>query len=119
MKLSSHTFAQGRGRAGARGGQFTANTMATVMEIIGLSPFGTASVPRTDARKDDVACRCARIVMDAVTGSLKPRDIVTRTVFENAIARWKAPEARYKIGVFAKHIKSVPAAAEGAVKNGA
>ena len=41
--------------AGACGGQFTANTMATVMELIGLSPMGTAAVPQVDARKDDVA----------------------------------------------------------------
>src|SRR6202162_3784507 len=41
--------------AGACGGQFTANTMATVMEIIGLSPMGTASVPQVDPRKSKVA----------------------------------------------------------------
>ena len=41
--------------AGACGGQFTANTMATVMELIGLSPMGTAAVPQVDPRKDDVA----------------------------------------------------------------
>ena len=44
--------------AGACGGQFTANTMATVMELIGLSPMGTASVPQVDPRKRDVAERC-------------------------------------------------------------
>ena len=44
--------------AGACGGQFTANTMATVMEMIGLSPMGTAAVPQVDPRKDDVAVRC-------------------------------------------------------------
>jgi dihydroxy-acid dehydratase len=72
--------------AGACGGQFTANTMATVMELIGLSPFGTASVPQVDPRKDDVARRCGRIIVDAVKRELKPRDIVTRKAFENAIA---------------------------------
>ncbi|MCZ2076148.1 MAG: dihydroxy-acid dehydratase [Bryobacteraceae bacterium] len=72
--------------AGACGGQFTANTMATVMEIIGLSPLGTASVPQVDPRKNDVAERCGRIIMDAVKRDLKPRDIVTRKAFENAIA---------------------------------
>src|SRR5882672_4460172 len=41
--------------AGACGGQFTANTMATVMELIGLSPMGTAAVPQVDIRKEDVA----------------------------------------------------------------
>ena len=47
--------------AGACGGQFTANTMATVLECIGLSPMGTASVPQVDQRKHDVAARCGRI----------------------------------------------------------
>ncbi len=72
--------------AGACGGQFTANTMATVMEIIGLAPFGTASVPQVDPRKNEVAFRCGRIVMDAVRNGLKPRDIITRPALENAIA---------------------------------
>ena len=72
--------------AGACGGQFTANTMATVMEIIGLSPMGTASVPQVDARKNDVAFRCGQIIMEAVKNDLKPRDIVDRQAFDNAIA---------------------------------
>ncbi len=72
--------------AGACGGQFTANTMATVMEIIGLAPFGTASVPQTDKRKEEVARRCGRIVMDAVRQDRRPRAICTRQAFENAIA---------------------------------
>jgi dihydroxy-acid dehydratase len=72
--------------AGACGGQFTANTMATVMEMIGLSPFGTASTPQVDPHKDEIAFRCGQVVMDAVRKNLKPRDIVNRTAFENAIA---------------------------------
>jgi dihydroxy-acid dehydratase len=72
--------------AGACGGQFTANTMATVMELIGLSPMGTAAVPQVDARKGAVSFRCGKIVMDAVRGDLKPRQIATRKAFENAIA---------------------------------
>ena len=72
--------------AGACGGQFTANTMATVMELIGLSPMGTAAVPQVDARKEDVAYRCGRVVMDAVRNNLRPRDICTRKAFDNAIA---------------------------------
>jgi dihydroxy-acid dehydratase len=72
--------------AGACGGQFTANTMATVMELIGLSPMGTAAVPQVDKRKDDVARRCGRVVMDAVRNNLRPRDICTRKAFDNAIA---------------------------------
>jgi len=72
--------------AGACGGQFTANTMATVMELVGLSPFGTASVPQVDERKNDVARRCGAIVVEAVKKNLRPRDIVTRKAIENAIA---------------------------------
>ena len=72
--------------AGACGGQFTANTMATVMELIGLSPMGTASVPQVDPRKEDVAQLCGRVIMDAVRQNLRPRDICTRKAFENAIA---------------------------------
>src|SRR4051812_34893573 len=73
-------------RAGACGGQFTANTMATVMELIGLAPMGTAAVPQVDARKDDVARLCGRVVMDAVRKNIRPRDICTRAAFDNAIA---------------------------------
>ncbi len=72
--------------AGACGGQFTANTMATVMELIGLSPMGTASVPQVDKRKEKIAYRCGQIIMDAVRNNLRPRDICTRKAFENAIA---------------------------------
>jgi dihydroxy-acid dehydratase len=72
--------------AGACGGQFTANTMATVMELIGLAPMGTAAVPQVDKRKEDVARRCGRIVMDAVRNHLRARDICTRKAFDNAIA---------------------------------
>jgi len=72
--------------AGACGGQFTANTMATVSELIGLAPMGTASVPQIDRRKDAVAFRCGQVVMDAVRNNLRPRDICTRTAFDNAIA---------------------------------
>lgn len=72
--------------AGACGGQFTANTMATVMELIGLSPLNTAAVPQVDPRKDDVARRCGRIILDAVKQGRLPRAIATRAAFENAIA---------------------------------
>jgi len=72
--------------AGACGGQFTANTMATVLELIGLSPMGTASVPQVDPRKNAVCFRCGEVVMDAVKNNRRPRDIVTRKALENAIA---------------------------------
>ena len=72
--------------AGACGGQFTANTMATVMETIGIAPMFTASVPQVDPRKADVSRRCGELILNAVNKDLKPRDICTRQSFENAIA---------------------------------
>src|SRR5262245_4672588 len=72
--------------AGACGGQYTANTMATVMELIGLSPMGTAAVPQIDQRKDAVAHRCGEMIMDAVRHNRRARDICTRAAFDNAIA---------------------------------
>jgi dihydroxy-acid dehydratase len=72
--------------AGACGGQFTANTMATVMELIGLSAMGTAAVPQVDKRKDAVAYRCGEIILNAVRKNILPRDICTRKAFDNAIA---------------------------------
>jgi dihydroxy-acid dehydratase len=72
--------------AGACGGQYTANTMSTVMEMIGLSPMGFNSVPAMDPQKDEVSFHCGKIVMNALEKELKPRDILTREAFENAIA---------------------------------
>jgi len=71
---------------GACGGQFTANTMATVMEMIGLSPINTAMVPQVDPRKGDVAAYCGRVILDAVKNERRPREICNRQAFENAIA---------------------------------
>jgi dihydroxy-acid dehydratase len=72
--------------AGACGGQFTANTMSTVMEFIGLSPMGANSVPALDPKKDEVAYQCGQMVMDLLKRGVKPLDILTRKAFENAIA---------------------------------
>jgi dihydroxy-acid dehydratase len=72
--------------AGACGGQYTANTMSTVMEMIGLSPMGFNSVPAMDAHKDQVSFECGKIVMNLLQNGFKPLDILTRQAFENAIA---------------------------------
>ena len=72
--------------AGACGGQYTANTMATVMEIIGISPMGSASIPAVDPRKNDVGYRAGFAVMEALKANRRPRDFMTRKAFENAIA---------------------------------
>src|ERR1700689_946077 len=72
--------------AGAGGGQYTANTMSTVMETIGLSPMGFNSVPAMDPQKDQISFDCGKVVMNVLKKGIKPRDILTREAFENAIA---------------------------------
>jgi dihydroxy-acid dehydratase len=72
--------------AGACGGQYTANTMATIMEFIGLSPVGSASPGATDPRKSQKGYEAGRIVMDLLRRGVRPRDLLTREAFENAIA---------------------------------
>ncbi len=72
--------------AGACGGQYTANTMSTVMELIGLSPMGFNGVPAMDPRKDEVAFRSGEIVMNLLQRGIRPSDILKRPAFENAIA---------------------------------
>jgi dihydroxy-acid dehydratase len=72
--------------AGACGGQFTANTMAMVLEFLGLSPMGSASPPALDSRKDEVSVQAGELVMDLLHRGLTPADILTREAFENAIA---------------------------------
>ena len=72
--------------AGACGGQYTANTMATVMEFIGLSPVGSASPGATEPRKELKGYEAGVIVMDLLRRGVRPRDLLTRAAFENAIA---------------------------------
>ncbi len=72
--------------AGACGGQFTANTMATAYEMLGMSPMGWNDIPATDPRKEEVAFESGKLVMDLVRQGLTPRKIVTRKSFENSIA---------------------------------
>ncbi|MFV1858327.1 MAG: dihydroxy-acid dehydratase, partial [Anaerolineales bacterium] len=72
--------------AGACGGQFTANTMATVCEFLGISAMGSASVPAMREQKDEVAVAAGEMVMDLLERDLRPRQIMTRAALENAIA---------------------------------
>jgi dihydroxy-acid dehydratase len=72
--------------AGACGGQFTANTMATAFEMLGVSPMGWNGVPAVDARKPEVALETGRLVMDILRKGLLPRRIITRKSLQNAIA---------------------------------
>jgi dihydroxy-acid dehydratase len=72
--------------AGACGGQFTANTMSTAMEFMGISIMGSASVPATDPKKDEVAHQVGRQIMELLRQDLRPSRIITRKSLENAIA---------------------------------
>ena len=72
--------------AGACGGQFTANTMATALEFLGISPPGSNMVPATDSGKNDTAFDAGQLVMDLLDKGICPRDIITRKSIENAIA---------------------------------
>ncbi|HET9948561.1 MAG TPA: dihydroxy-acid dehydratase, partial [Longimicrobiales bacterium] len=72
--------------AGACGGQFTANTMATVFEAVGISPMGSGSVPATDPEKPEVARRCGRLVVELVRRGVTARQVLTREALENGIA---------------------------------
>ena len=72
--------------SGACGGQYTANTMSTVMELIGLSPMGFNGVPAMDPRKDEVAFRCGEVVLNLLKQGIRPKDILVSAAFENAIA---------------------------------
>lgn len=71
--------------AGACGGQYTANTMATAIDFLGLSPFGLGEVPATDAAKIDVARQAGRLVMQMIAKGLSTKKILTRAALENAI----------------------------------
>jgi dihydroxy-acid dehydratase len=85
---------------GACGGQYTANTMAMAMEFIGLSPLGTASAPAVDEsqiangtrgdvvnpRKMEIGRTAGELIMDLLARGVRPRDILTRQAFENAVA---------------------------------
>ena len=71
--------------AGACGAQFTANTMATVLEFCGISPLGSATSGATDPRKEDVGVEAGKLVMDVLERGLLPRDILTRDALENGI----------------------------------
>ena len=72
--------------SGACGGQYTANTMSTVMELIGLSPMGFNGVPAMEGRKDEIAFRCGEVVLNLLKKGITPKDVLTRAAFENAIA---------------------------------
>jgi len=72
--------------AGACGGQFTANTMATVLEFLGISPAGLNDVPATDPAKKDAAYESGRIAMRLVREDIRPSQVMTKEALHNAVA---------------------------------
>src|SRR5436309_15797781 len=71
---------------GSCAGMFTANTMASVAEALGMSLHGSASPPAVDRRRDDFAYESGRAVVRLLEQGIRPRQIMTRDAFENAIA---------------------------------
>ncbi len=71
---------------GACGGQFTANTMATISQIIGICPMGMADVPAEDDAKLEVAQQAGELMIQLVKNDIRPSKIITKTALENAIA---------------------------------
>ena len=72
--------------AGSCGGMFTANTMASVSEALGMAPLGSASAPAEDEERYAVAERAGELVLDCIENDRRPSDILSRKSFENAIA---------------------------------
>ncbi len=70
---------------GACSGMFTANTMSSAIEAMGMSLPGAASIPAVDPRNEDMAHRAGAVLYNMLEKDIKPRDIMTREAFENAI----------------------------------
>ncbi len=71
---------------GSCAGMFTANTMASAAEALGMSLPGSSAAPAVDRRRDDFAFESGRAVMGLLEANIRPRQILTREAFENAIA---------------------------------
>jgi len=72
--------------AGSCGGMFTANTMASIAEALGMAPLGSASAPAEDPERYEVAERAGELALDCIENDRRPSDILSRKSFENAIA---------------------------------
>ena len=72
--------------AGACGGMFTANTMATALDFLGISPAALSGIPATNEGKAEAALAAGRLVMDVVRRDLRPSQLITRDALENAAA---------------------------------
>ncbi|HSD54010.1 MAG TPA: dihydroxy-acid dehydratase [Burkholderiales bacterium] len=71
---------------GACGGQYTANTMSSSFEALGMSLLGSSQMASPDPEKADSAAESARVLVNAIRNNIRPRDIITRKSIENAIA---------------------------------
>ena len=71
---------------GACGGMYTANTMSSSFEALGMSLLGSSQMAAPDAEKADSAEASAKVLIEAVNNNLRPRDIITRKSIENAVA---------------------------------
>jgi dihydroxy-acid dehydratase len=89
-KLSQEDFAGIEKNAcpsvGACGGMYTANTMSSSFEALGMSLLGSSQMAAPDGEKADSAAESARVLVEAIRKDLKPRDIITRKSIENAVA---------------------------------
>src|SRR3989449_6345813 len=72
--------------AGSCGGMFTANTMSSIFEVMGMSLPYSSTMAAEDGEKAESAARSATVLVDAIARGLRPRQILTRKAFENAIA---------------------------------
>ena len=72
--------------AGSCAGMYTANTMASISEALGMAPLGSATPPAVSDRRVEVARESGRLLLDVLKNGIRPRDILTREAFENAIA---------------------------------
>src|SRR5262249_60964680 len=95
---------------GACGGMYTANTMSSSFEALGMSLLGSSQMASPDPEKADSAAQSARVLVDAIRHDLKPRDIITRKSIENAIALVMATGGSTNAVL---HYLAIAAAAEG------
>ena len=72
--------------AGSCGGMFTANTMSSAIEAMGLSLPGSSTMAAEDPEKAESAARSAEVLVQAIANNIRPHDLLTREAFENAIA---------------------------------
>ncbi|MFL5769283.1 MAG: dihydroxy-acid dehydratase, partial [Chloroflexota bacterium] len=72
--------------AGACGGQFTANTMSTALEFLGISPAGMNGIPALDTTKEEAAYDAGKLALELLRADVKPSQIVTRAALDNAAA---------------------------------